>query len=100
MPLFKGISHSESKSVVPEALERNDEGKGNCGSRVVVSIKRRSTHLLDRDNLWGSCTVLINRLRACHLIPNDDEIAIDLRVTQEKVKTRKECGTFVEIIYP
>ena len=70
-------------------------------ARPIVRITRCSTHLLDRDNLWGSVKPLLDSLRDSGLIAGDDEASIQLEVCQEKVKHLAERGTIVEIdLYP
>lgn len=65
----------------------------------MVRIERRGTKLLDKDNLYGSVKYLCDGLRYENLIPADDPEAIELIVTQKKVK-RGETETVVQIDYP
>lgn len=65
--------------------------------RFEVRIIRRSTNLLDKDNLYGGVKFACDALRYAKLIREDDPESIELIVTQEKVKTRKEIGTIIEI---
>src|ERR1700674_2354594 len=99
MPLFKGIFNPFAKSDPLPALDGGAQGEPKSDGRIVVRIGRRSTRTLDPDNLGASVKALVDCLRYAKLIPEDDEETIDLRVTQEKVKSSKECGTFIEIIY-
>ena len=87
----------EPQSVVE--LENRLRREKKSRPRVVVRIERRSTKLLNLDNLWGSVKPLVDCLRAAKLIYDDDIDSIDLSVTQSKVKTRKEHETIVELEY-
>jgi len=91
-------------NAVPEPASRAeplaaDEAQGAGAGRIVVSIERRGTRLLDKDNLYGSVKYLCDGLRYENLIPSDDPEAIDLIVTQRKV-CKAEVGTVVVISYP
>ncbi len=99
MPLFKRLFNPVAKPDPLPALEGGSTPEPPGDQRIVVSIKRRSTRTLDPDNLGASVKALVDCLRYAKLIPEDDAETIDLLVTQEKVKSRKEQGTFVEIIY-
>ncbi len=100
MPLFKGLRNTVAKSNALPALDGCAPREPEGGNRIVVRIERRSVRALDPDNLTGSVKGLIDCLRYAKLIPDDDDKTIDLRVSQIRVKTRKEVGTFIEIIYP
>lgn len=79
-----------------ESLAAN-QGKREGAGRVKVSIIRRSTKLLDKDNLYGSVKFLCDALRHEGVIRNDDPESIDLVVTQEKCARRSEAGTEITI---
>jgi hypothetical protein len=81
------------------ALEQDDGGKAQSAARALVRIERRSTRMLDPDNLWGSVKPVIDCLRVAKLIPGDGPDQIRLEVAQTKVKSTKEVGTYVEIEY-
>lgn len=92
-------------SRLPHPLPQCDAGEDPLGTpkaketgsgRITVRIERRGAKLLDLDNLFGSCKYLCDALRYSGLIPADDPEAIDLIVTQKKVK-KGERGTMVEI---
>jgi hypothetical protein len=93
------LRDSEPEQNPVGALDSGLLRETESGARVVVRIERRSTNLLDPDNLTGSVKSLLDCLRAAKLIHDDDSQSITLSVTQSKVKTRKEAGTFVELIY-
>ena len=50
-----------------------------------VKITRRSTKLLDVDNLAGGCKCLIDALRKHGLIADDDPASVEITFAQEKV---------------
>ena len=80
-------------------LEGCVRGETESRPRVTVRIERRSTRLLDPDNLYGSCKAVIDCLRSGKFIADDDSESIALSVIQSKVKTRKEHETIVELDY-
>jgi hypothetical protein len=96
---FTWIPNPEPKPDPVVVLEGSLLGKTQSGSRVIVSIERRSTRLLDPDNLYGSVKPLVDCLRAAKLIADDDSQSIELVVTQSRVKTRKEHETIVTLDY-
>lgn len=77
-------------------------------SRIKASKKRPVVRLIrlcqrpidDDDNLSSSVRYLLNAIKRSRLILDDSRKEIRLKVTQEKVKTRKERGTRIEIEYP
>ena len=87
------------------AIPQRDAGEDSLGTpkaketgsgRITVRIERRGAKLLDLDNLYGSTKYLCDALRYAGIIPADDPEAIDLIVTQKKVK-KEFRGTMVEI---
>ena len=83
-----------------EALDNSVHREAQSSARTIVSIVRASTRSLDQDNLVGSVKSLLDCLRLARLIRDDTTEAIELHVSQVKVKTRKEQGTLVQIEYP
>jgi hypothetical protein len=79
-----------------EELLDSHEGEKARAGRLEVRITRRGTKLLDKDNLYGGVKYACDALRYAGLIPEDDPEAIELIVTQEKVR-RKDCGTVIVI---
>ena len=77
----------------------SDADEGGGPRRIVVRLERRSTKLLDKDNLYGSVKFLCDGLRYENLIPDDNPEAIELIVTQKKV-AKGETETVVQITYP
>lgn len=98
-PSPSGLPHPLPKqdAVLPSLGENEDE-KGSAG-RIIVRIERRGTKLLDVDNLYGSAKWVCDALRYAKLIPEDDPEAIELIVTQKKVK-RGETETVIQITKP
>jgi hypothetical protein len=97
-PLERVSNPEPEPDAVLSSLGPNQNEAGGK-KRIVVRLERRGTKLLDVDNLYGSAKYAIDGLRAENLIPSDDPEAIDLIVTQKKVK-RGETETVIEITYP
>jgi hypothetical protein len=93
------LPYAFSEPLTVVELENRLRGEKESRPRVVVRIERRSTKLLNLDNLWGSVKPLVDCLRAAKLIYDDDIDSIDLSVTQSKVKTRKEHETILTLEY-
>ena len=66
--------------------------------RIAIKIVSFRTRLLDPDNLVGGVKYFIDSLRYAALIPDDRPQDITLEVSQEKVQTRKEERTTIEIL--
>lgn len=86
----------------PNRLQRLEgvlPGQEKVGGRIVVRITvRKCGRQQDPDNaVWKS---LVDQLRACRVIPEDDGETIKLETDQIRVRTKKEEGTEVVIIYP
>lgn len=82
-----------------QRLESVLSGQEKVGGRIVVRITvRKCRRQQDPDNaVWKS---LVDQLRACRVIPEDDGETIKLETDQIRVRTKKEEGTEVEVIYP
>lgn len=96
----------DSKRSAPEpernrvpALEKVLPGQKKVGDRIIVRITvLKCGRQQDPDNaVWKS---LVDQLRACGVIPEDDGDTIKLETDQIRVATKKEQGTLVEVIYP
>jgi hypothetical protein len=92
-----GLPDPIAESTPRETLEPSPQRKEKGRSRAIVCITRRSCHVLDLDNFAGGCKPLIDQLRYAKLIPNDDPESIELQFVQEKVKTRLEEETIIDI---
>lgn len=90
------VRHPKSECDAGQGPLGTPKAKETGSGRITVRIERRGAKLLDKDNLYGSVKYLCDALRYAHLIPADDPEAIDLIVTQKKVK-KEERGTMVEI---
>jgi hypothetical protein len=81
-----------------KALDVVHQTQESLGARIIVRITCRRVHLQDPDN--GLFKPLVDQLRYCRLLPEDDHGTIKLETDQIRVGTKKEEGTEVEIIYP
>ena len=70
-----------------------DEGGDFCRRRIRITSKR--CRLLDPDNLCVK--YIIDALRYTKVIKDDTTKEIEVFIKQEKVKTRKEEKTVIEI---
>ena len=77
------------------AAETNPPGRVARVRVRVVSFRKR---LLDPDNLCAKYH--IDGLRYCHIIADDTARHITIEVSQEKVKTKAEERTEIEIVIP
>lgn len=82
-----------------EPVDLDAQNKTRCRPGIAVRIIRCSTRKLDKDNLYGGVKYLVDALRYAGLIPQDTPDAIDLDVTQRRVR-KDQVGTIVEIIKP
>lgn len=80
-------------------LDKAVSGKETSIQRPVVKFVccRRGT--LDRDNLHSSIKDLLDGLRLAHLIVDDSEKHIELKVSQRKPLPGEEEHTLIEIYY-
>ena len=94
----KGSAVKPKRNRVPRlasVLQRQE----TVGERIIVRITvRKCGRQQDPDNaVWKS---LVDQLRYCGAIPEDDGATIKLETDQIRVKTKKEEGTEIVIIYP
>ena len=92
------IPHAEPKQDAgqePLAVNK-DEARGQ--GRVTVIITRYATRPLDFDNGAGGCKFLLDQIRYSGLIRDDCPQEIDFIFKQEKVATKKDQGTMIEIL--
>ena len=73
--------------------EEEDEGGDFRRSRIRITSKR--CRLLDPDNLCVK--YIVDALRHCSVIKDDTTKEIEVFIKQEKVKTRKEEKTIIEV---
>ena len=92
-----GLPNAQPERSNGQALELPASGENQSQARLVVCIIRRSIRLLDADNFAGGCKPLIDQLRYCNLIPNDDPGSIELIFRQEQVRHKNEEGTAISI---
>lgn len=86
-----------AQSTLGQTLVSPPQRKEKGRARTLVRITRRSCNVLDLDNFAGGCKPLIDQLRYAQLISDDDPQSIELQFVQEKVKTRIEEETIVDI---
>jgi hypothetical protein len=94
------LPNSVSQSTLGQTLVAPPQRKEKGSTRIIVCITRRSCHVLDLDNFAGGCKPLIDQLRYAKLIPDDDPQSIELQFVQEKVRTRLEEETIIDIRKP
>jgi hypothetical protein len=94
--LPNSIAQPTARETLVSPPQRKEKGR----ARIIVCITRRSCHVLDLDNFAGGCKPLIDQLRYAKLIPDDDPQSIELQFVQEKVKTRLEEETIIDIRNP
>lgn len=73
-----------------------EEKAGRHAEIIEVRIERFGVRLLDKDNLYGGTKSVIDALRYAKLIPEDDPEAIELIITQRKVK-KADVGTLIQL---
>ena len=91
------LPHPVPKPVVRKSAQIKNEGKERSpvGPRFRVTITSYRCRLLDADNLCPK--FFIDALRYKHLIPDDSPDHIILEVRQQKVDSKPQEGTLVEI---
>jgi len=91
------LPHPIAQPTAGQTLVSPPQRKEKGRARSLVRITRRSCNVLDLDNFAGGCKPLIDQLRYAHLISDDDPQSIELQFVQEKVKTRLEEETIIDI---
>lgn len=94
--IFEGLPHTLNKQDAWVESLRFDGAEKENPARIIVRIERWGIRLLDPDNLVGGVKGTVDALRYAGLIPQDDPTAIQLIVTQKKVK-KKDVGTLIEL---
>ena len=95
-PLPNSLAQPTPGQTLVDPPQRKEKGS----TRTIVCITRRSCHVLDLDNFAGGCKPLIDQLRYAHLIPDDDPKSVELQFVQEKVKTKLQEETIIDIRKP
>jgi hypothetical protein len=93
-----GSVTSQPERVPKETLAVVRGPQDGVGKRIIVRITCRRVRLQDPDN--GLFKPLVDQLRYARLLPEDDHATIKLETDQIRVKTKKEEGTEVTLIYP
>jgi hypothetical protein len=96
--LAAALPHPVPKSHDGATLVEDSSDEEECSDRVVLRITRRACVLLDFDNGAGGCKALIDALRYAEVVVDDDPQSIDFQFRQERVATRAEEGTLIEIL--
>jgi hypothetical protein len=94
------VYNSQPKYHARKTLECDKPNEKGSPKRIIVRITRFATRFLDLDNGYGGCVPLVNAIRYSGLISNDDPGTIDLQFCQEKVKSKAQQGTMIELIQP
>lgn len=104
-PLVATISVPEPKPDLSPALDSGPQAEARRVQptpkrpRIGVAFTLYRVRLLDPDNKWASCKLLLDAIRAAGLIPDDDEDTIDLSVSQYRVSNYIKEGTGVVLKY-
>lgn len=100
-PVFTRLCGPIPKCDAGVALDPPRETQTSSKTRPVVRLVRRSTRgIEDEDNGPApGYKALLDAIRYSGLIQDDSRKAIDLQVSQEKVR-KGEVGTLIEITYP
>lgn len=89
-------SPKPKRAIRDDALGKASRESSHAG-RVVVRIVSFRRRLLDRDNLFGGSKYFTDGLRYAGLLSDDAEAQICLEVSQQKVATKEEEHTRIEI---
>lgn len=95
LKINRPISGPKSKQVVRYESVGTVKGKKENPNRSIVRVTSFRRRLLDFDNLCPK--YFVDSLRYCDLIEDDNPQRIDLQIRQEKVKTKQEERTEIEI---
>lgn len=93
-------SGAKPKPVVCDEPVAAKAGEGSYAARLprrIVRIFSYRRRLLDFDNLTGGCKYFLDCCRYAQLIPDDRPEDITLEVRQEKVASKAEERTEIEI---
>lgn len=94
--IFEGLPNTIAQHTAWIEQMGIEEAPRRSTEVIVVRIERRGIRLLDKDNLMGGTKAIVDALRYAGLIPDDNPEAIDLIITQKKVK-KKDTGTLIEL---
>lgn len=95
LKINRPISGPKSKQVVRYESMGTVKRKKENPNRSIVRVTSFRRRLLDFDNLCPK--YFVDSLRYCDLIEDDNPQHIDLQIRQEKVKTKQEERTEIEI---
>jgi hypothetical protein len=97
--LASGLSAEKPEPALSSALGGDQKREAHRGRRAFIRITRRTTHLMDDDNLTESYKFLRDWLVHCGLIKGDAPHQLETEYRQEKVRHKKEVGTVVVLEY-
>lgn len=83
----------------PQELGRGDAGEAQGAGCVPVRFTLRRVRLLDVDAKYSSVKDLLDCIVAAGLVVGDKEGQVSLEVIQQKVRTRAEECTVIEVGY-
>lgn len=95
--LASGLSDPIPKRNARKTLVATSSDEASGKSRIVLRITRHSIRPVDFDNGAGGCKAIIDQCRYHCLIRDDSPEEIDFQFRQQKVKTKAEEGTMIEI---
>lgn len=96
----RALSSAKSKQAICHEPVAAEEGKAintTCLPRISVTITSYRRRLLDPDNLAGGCKYFLDCCKYSKLIPDDRPQDIELHVSQEKVKSKDQERTEIEV---
>jgi len=101
--IYEDQNHSLSPGPEPECPVGDDplaeaQGEAENPRRISVCITSYRRRLIDPDNLCGKYH--LDLCRYAGLIRDDSAKEIDFRITQEKVRTKEEEKTVIELDLP
>lgn len=93
-----GVRHAESQLDARQEPLGLDQAQAPGPASIAVRITRYGSRFLDADNCNSSVKFVCDALRYSGLIPDDNPEAIELQVSQRKIKKALR-GTLIEITY-
>ena len=95
-PILASDPQPGEENALVQMAERETESE----TRITVRFTFRCLKLTDADVIHGRGKDLLDGLQNAQLIPGDREDQIRLEATQEKVTSKNQEGTLIEIIWP
>lgn len=98
--LNASLQSAQPQHDAPKPLAKVAGRKEKSVARIALRYRIYRIRLQDPDNAAAGTKAITDGLRRCGLIPNDSPEEISLTVEQQKVKTKSEQRTEIEIAYP